>query len=116
MGITAVAGGLALILQPDGALLQAEPSALAGTPFHDWRIPGLFLLVFIGGGSLVTAAWLWRRAWHARELALVAGLGVIAFELVEWSTIGFQPLEAIVGVLAALMTALAWRQPTEGPP
>lgn len=37
--------------------------------------------------------------------------GVIAFELVEWLTIGFQPLEAVVGLLAVLMFVLAWRLP-----
>jgi len=62
----------------------------------------------IGGGSLLTALWLLRQYWHARELTLFVVLGVIAFELVEWVTIGFQPLEAIVGVLALLMFALAW--------
>jgi hypothetical protein len=82
---------------------------LSGTPFADWRLPGLFLLTFVGGGSLLTGVWLWRRGWHARELAVLTGLGVLVFECVEWLTIGFQPLEAGIGVLAMVMVALAWR-------
>jgi hypothetical protein len=111
IGVTAVGGGLALIAQPDGSLLQAELSALAGTRFADWRVPGMFLLVLVGGGSLLTAFWLWCRWWNARALAVLSGLGVLAFELTEWTTIGFQPLEAVVGVLALLVVVLAWRLP-----
>lgn len=109
IGVTAMLGGIGLIVRPDGTLLQAKLSALSGTPFADWRVPGVFLLVFVGGGSLLTGFWLWRRAWHARELAVLAGLGVLAFEIVELTTIGFQALEAAVGLLAVLMVALAWR-------
>ena len=45
----------------------------------------------------------------ARAMALLVATGAIAFELVEWRTIGFQPLEAILTALELLMVALAWR-------
>ena len=109
IGVSAVLGGLALIARPDGSLLQARLSALRGTPFSDWRVPGYLLAGCVGGGSLLAALALLRRDRRARELAVLVSTGVIAFELVEWRTIGFQPLEAVVAAVAALMLALAWR-------
>ena len=46
---TAIVGGLLLVSRPDGALLQAKPSALATSPFDDWRVPGLLLAALVGG-------------------------------------------------------------------
>jgi hypothetical protein len=109
VGVSAVLGGLALVVRPDGSLLQAKRSVLAGTPFSDWRVPGLLLATLVGGGSLLAAGALWRRVGSARVLALLVATGVVAFELVEWLTIGFQPLEAIVAALEAAMFVLAWR-------
>jgi hypothetical protein len=109
IGVTAVLGGMALVIRPSGSQLQAKLSALSGTPFSDWRVPGELLLILVGGGSLLTALWLWRLYWDTRELALLSGLGVVAFELVEWATIGFQPLEALVACVALTVVVLAWR-------
>ncbi len=100
---------MALVIRPSGSRLQAKLSALSGTPLSDWRVPGALLLILVGGGSLLTALWLWRLYWDTRELALLSGLGVVAFELVEWATIGFQPLEALVACVALTVVVLAWR-------
>jgi len=44
-GLTAIAGGVLLMVRPDGSLLQMAPSALAAlarnSPFSDFFIPGL---------------------------------------------------------------------------
>jgi hypothetical protein len=111
-GVTGVLGGLSLIARPDGSLLSARLSALAGTPFSDWRAPGVFLATLVGGGALLAAAWLARRGWRARELSLLFGLGLLGFEAVEWAWIGFQPLEAAFALVAVLILVLAWRLPS----
>src|SRR5919199_3149432 len=59
-GVTGLAGGLLLAIRPDGSLLQARMSALAGSPFSDWRLPGLLLASLVGGGFLGAACWQWR--------------------------------------------------------
>src|SRR5215471_3330645 len=38
-GATGLAGGVLLAVAPDGSLLRADPDALAGSPFRDWRVP-----------------------------------------------------------------------------
>ncbi len=109
-GVTALAGGVLLATRPDGALLQAKLSALSGSPFANWRVPGVLLAVLVGGGFLLTAEWQRRHLHRSRELSIFAGLGLIAFEMTELVWIGFQPLEIIFGVVGAAIALLAVRQ------
>jgi hypothetical protein len=108
-GAAALAGGTLLAAAPDGSLLRADPAVLAGTPFTDWRVPGLLLAVLVGGGYLLTGWWQGSNRWHARELSIFAGAGLVAFEAAEVSWIGFQPLEAVFTVVGVTIIALAWR-------
>jgi hypothetical protein len=110
-GVAGAVGGVLLVARPDGSLLQAKLSALAGSPFADWRIPGVLLATLVGGGFVATGLWQWRGGWHARELSLLAGLGLVAFEGAELAWIGFQPLEAVFGAVGLAVMGLAWRLP-----
>ena len=100
-------GGVLLAVAPDGSLLSADVAALEGSPFTDWRLPGLLLGGFVGGGFLVAGTWQRRKGWHARELSMLAGLGLIAFEVAEVAWIGFQPLEGVFALVGAAVVALA---------
>ena len=106
-GVTALAGGVMLVARPDGSLLRAKLSVLAGSPFANWRMPGILLAGVVGGGFLLTAEWQRRRLPHARELSIFAGVGLIVFEVAELAWIGFQPLEAVFGTVGAVVTVLA---------
>ncbi|TFD85738.1 hypothetical protein E3T61_16515 [Cryobacterium lactosi] len=108
---TALAGGLLLMLAPDGSLLMADPAALDGTGFGDWLLPGAALALFVGLGFAVTAVWQWRRGPYARFLSLAAGVGLVLFEVVQFSLIGFHPLQAVFGVVGVVTAVLAWRLP-----
>lgn len=108
-GLSALAGGGLLTIRPDGSLLQAEVSALDGSPFADWRIPGILLVVLVGASFVLAALWLWKGGRHARELSIAAGLGLVVFEATEFVWVGFQPLEAVFAVVGMLVAALAWQ-------
>jgi hypothetical protein len=110
-GVTGLAGGVLLAAAPDGSLLRADPATLAGTPFADWRVPGVLLSGLVGGGFLLAGWWQWRGRWHARELSMAAGLGLVCFEAAELGWLGFQPLEAVFAVVGVTVTGLAWRLP-----
>jgi hypothetical protein len=110
-GVAGVIGGVLLVIEPDGSLMNAKLSALADSPFSDWRIPGVLLAALVGGGFVGTGLWQWRDGWHARELSLLAGLGLVAFEGAELAWIGFQPLEAVFGAVGLVVMGLAWRLP-----
>lgn len=83
-GVSAVVSGALLVAAPDGSLLQADPSAFADTPFGDWRVPGLFLAILVGGGYLATGVWQWRRLPWARGLAIFAAVGIAVVALAAW--------------------------------
>src|SRR4051812_30478442 len=110
-GAAAVAGGLLLAVRPDGSLLHADHSALAGTPFPDWRVPGLLLAVLVGCGVFGAGWWLHRGGRYATELSILAGIGLIAFEATELAWLGFQPLEALFALVGASIAALSWSLP-----
>lgn len=117
-GATAVAGGLLLAIAPDGSLLAADPAALTGSPFADYRVPGVLLATLVGGGYLGTGLWQWRGGRGARALSVVAGLGLVAFEAAELLWLGFQPLEGVFAVVGVTVAALAVRRsgPTDAGP
>jgi hypothetical protein len=60
VGITAMFGGAALILDPSGASMSMNMERLAGTIFDDYRAPGVILFSAIGvlglSVALLTAA------------------------------------------------------------
>jgi hypothetical protein len=112
-GAAALAGGVLLAVAPDGSLLKADPAALAGSPFPDYRWPGILLAALVGGGYLVTGIWQARSGWGARGLSVFAGFGLIAFETSELLWLGFQPLEAVLAVVGATVATLALLAPGE---
>ena len=96
-GLGGLAGGLSLTLAPDGSIMRMSTSLLDGSPFPDFLIPGLILLLVLGVLPLVAAAGLWLRrrwAWYA---AFVVGCGLMIWILVEMTIIPYDVLQPIFG-------------------
>lgn len=106
-GVMALLGGGLLAARPDGSLLHADLSALAGSPFHDYRVPGVLLAALVGGGFVGTGVSHVVRAPFARRLSIVAGAGIVLFEGAELRWLGFQPLEAVFAAVGVTVFALA---------
>ncbi len=106
-GAMAAVGGLLLAVAPDGSLLAADTAALTGSPFSDYRWPGLLLATLVGGGYLFTGFWQWRGGWGARALSIVAGVGLVVFEASELLWLGFQPLELVFGLVGIAVATMA---------
>ncbi len=84
-GLGAIGGSIAILT---GAFDQWLPLAwLQGTPFSDYTIPGLALLVIIGGGMLLAAATQFTRHEWAVLYSAAMGLAMIGFEIVEAAVI-----------------------------
>lgn len=105
-GAAAAIGGALLIARPDGHLIGARTSALTGSPFDTWLVPGYLLLVLVGGGFLATAAYVSLGGRFARAVSILAGLGLVLFESFEVAWLGFQPLE-LVFIVVGLGVALS---------
>ncbi|HVC79852.1 MAG TPA: hypothetical protein VNL35_05035 [Chloroflexota bacterium] len=103
VGLSAFAGGVALMLGPKGSILPLSTSLLDGTPFADYFIPGALLALVIGGGMLGAALLLWRRRPSALTVAMASGAALMIFEIVEFSIIGFNPLQVVYGGLGAVI-------------
>ncbi len=108
-GLGGMAGGLSLSLKPDGSIMHMPVSYLDGSPFPDYLVPGLCLLVVLGIAPLVALAALWLRKTWAWYLTFAIGCGLVIFELVEVQFIPFswlQPFFGTVGLLIALLSLL----------
>jgi len=114
--VTALVGGGLFIAAPDGSLLGADPELLLGTPFGDWRVPGIVLAALVGVGFLAVAVWQSRDGWMARRLSIAACIGLVLFEIVEFAMIGFHPLQAVYSVIGAVIIVLAARYPEPDAP
>jgi hypothetical protein len=103
--VTAAIGGLCLLLRVP--FVTPPTDLLAGSPFDGYTIPGLALLVLIGGsGLLATALVLCHAPWGLAASGL-AGLMILVFEAVELAVIGFTGLLAFYVLLGVLILALA---------
>lgn len=109
-GLSGVAGGLGLVLDPSGRAIGLSPAWLEGAPFRDYLVPGLVLLTVLGLGPLVVAYGVWAgRAW-ARWGSILVGTALMIWIGVEIAVIGYQsdpPLQVVYGALGAVIVALA---------
>jgi hypothetical protein len=114
-------GGAALIASPKGGIIRMPLSDLAGSPFHDFLIPGIILFAVLGLGPLL-AAWAllreprialfealnpFRRQYWAWTAAGVVGVGLLIWIAVEVAIIPFsilQPFYAAVGLVIVALT------------
>jgi hypothetical protein len=109
LGIGAVAGGIALMAGPHGEILPFPVSALAGSPFADYFVPGAILFTILGLGPLATAALAWRRHPVAPFLAFAVGGALLIWMIVEIVIVGYhddpplQPIYLGMGIVITLV-------------
>jgi hypothetical protein len=113
LSIGALGGGLILIIAPRGEIMPLPLSALAGSPFDTYLVPGLILFGVLGLGPLVAARLAWLRHPTAPTAAFVVGSGLLIWVAVEVAIIGYSnepPLQAIYGILgvAIVLVSVRW--------
>ena len=88
IGLGALGGGFMLVIDPSGSALGVPLSFLKGSPFPDFLIPGIFLLVVNGIGSLIGAGFSFSRRRYAQEIAIVLGTILVAWIVIQVIIIG----------------------------
>ncbi len=102
IGITAVMGGFGLVSDPSGTKMDVPLALLKNSPFTDYFIPGLVLLVVNGTGNVLAGIVTFLRNRYAGILAIFLGTFLTLYMATEVWFIGLQnfsqPLYFILGV------------------
>lgn len=131
--IGATGGGLTLVFAPSGRLMGMPAGMLDGSPFGDFMIPGLILLVVLGlfpgfilWSLIARPDWRWPERLNVyREIhwswtfSLYLGIMLVSWILVQIAIIPYDPLQSIFGLvgvaviictlLPATMRFYGWR-------
>ncbi|MFZ7127697.1 MAG: hypothetical protein ACOWWM_16185 [Desulfobacterales bacterium] len=114
VGLSAILGGVQLVSDPTGSGAGLPLDWLQGSPFSDYFIPGLVLLVAIGLGTSVAAGATWLGFHRAGLLAMSSGLVLVVFILTEVWMVGLrtflQPLFLVLGLLILALGIVAERR------
>ncbi len=110
IGIGAIPAGVSLVLDPTGAGLGMSLDWLVGSPFSDFAIPGLVLLLVNGQGSLIGALLTFIRHRTAPLVAMGLGLFLIGWIMVQliMPNLTFHWLQPTYLVFGAAEMALGW--------
>jgi len=107
VGITAVLGGFGLVSDPSGTKMNIPLMLLENSPFANYLIPGLFLLLVIGVGNVLTGIVVFLRHRYAGNLSVFLGALLALYITVEVWFIGLmnfsQPLYFVLGVAELIL-------------
>ena len=107
-GISAVGGGLGLIVEPGGESFQMPRSLLEHTPFHNFLIPGIILLTMNGLLSLTIAILVLRRVSLSAWLVMVQGCILLGWILTQIALIReYAPLMHTLYLVVGLLLVLS---------
>lgn len=106
IGIGAVVGGANALAGGRGI----PKEWLQDTPFKTYRVPGLVLLLLVGGSMLSSAGLLLDGSSVARLVSLEAGIILLAWAAAQLSMIGYrhwsQSLTAAFGIAVVTLSLL----------
>jgi hypothetical protein len=103
IGLGAVAGGVSLILEPNGSNFKFPIEWLSRSPSSNYLIPGMVLLAVNGIGSLAGGVASFMRYRYAGEIAVVLGIFLSLWIVIQvWWIGGLHWLHILYFVLGVL--------------
>jgi len=106
IGITAIAGGFRLVSNPNGTS-DIPIEWLNSSPFTNYLIPGLVLLIVIGFGHVLGGIFSFLSKRYAGGIAAILGTFLILFMTIEVWFVGLrnflQPLYFILGAIVLVL-------------
>jgi hypothetical protein len=88
IAFSAIGGGTMLLITPDGSSIDLSSSFLKGTPFGNYALPGLILIMVIGGSQALAAFALLRNKPGAYTFSLIAGILLLGWMGIQLLLIG----------------------------
>lgn len=106
LALSAFYGGISLALGAPGFRMPIEWLAPLG--LTSWVLPGLALIVAIGGTLVWAATFAWRADIRAPLAGLAAGLVLVGWLAVQFAVMGLRaPIQWVTAVLAVVLLGLA---------
>lgn len=103
-------GGIAMIMRPDGSLLQMPLSLLVHSPVTTYTWPGVFLIVCMGLWPAANIYGVLRRTRWARKSNILLGIVTIIWIIYETITIQtYSPLQPIIACIGAAIVYLSYQ-------
>ncbi|MGE0430807.1 MAG: hypothetical protein AB7K09_11815 [Planctomycetota bacterium] len=118
VGLMAAPAGAAFVADPGGGALGMTTALLAGSPFNDFMIPGLVLLLLHGGTGIVAGVASLNGWRHGGIATAVLGVAMVIWIAVQVAVVGFswlQPVFATVGLVEIGMGVAAWKSAQRWP-
>jgi hypothetical protein len=102
IGLTAIAGGFRLVANPKG-ISDFPIEWLSNSPFTNYLIPGLVLLIVIGFGNVLAGTLTFLRKKYSGSIAALLGMFLICYMTIELWFVGLrnflQPLYFTLGII-----------------
>jgi len=102
LGIGGLGGGIVMLLEPSGALLNLTPDFLDPLPISNFILPGLFLTIVMGFFPFIISWGLYKRAPWAWNAAAIQGVTLvlwICFQILLWGKpVGIQIVYLLWGI------------------
>lgn len=118
VAIGAIPAGYSMIVEPDGSALGMTTDILAGSPFTNFFIPGLFLLIVNGLFNLINAILCFIKFKPAALIGLLLGMALIIWVMVQVYSIGLthflQPAYFIIGIVEIILSISIMRNLKSG--
>jgi hypothetical protein len=109
--LSGLLGGVSLIIDPSGTMIDLPVSWLAGSMFQNYLIPGIILLVVLGVFPMITLIGLINGTKRSLIYARLVGYALVIWIAVEIFIIGYKPeppLQMIYGIVGIIILLLAY--------
>ena len=111
---SAFAGGIGFILDPSGKSIGMTIDMLEKSPFMDFLIPGLILLIVLGAGNLLGTILTFKRHHFSGSMAVLLGIVLVIWICVQvyWIGLGsfLQQLYLALGLIEFVLGYIVFKQ------
>lgn len=108
VGVNALGGGCYGLLGAPHVPLEW----LNGSPFNNYFVPSLLLIILVGGSQLIAAFFIASKRLHADKVSMIAGAILFFWITAQVLIIGFvswlQPVMAGTAVAIMVLARLIW--------